>query len=182
MQVKTHFRCVGILVVALSTAPAAVAERGGCEDAKPSRAVLEIAGPDEPGERLILTGKVLEPDGSPASGVLLRIYHTDAEGYYSRNGRDEDEARLCGIVATAADGGYEVRTTRAGRYPTGGPPPHVHLEALLPAGGEKLFTVFWKKVEVGIDPEAGDRRASTRPLVLGEDGVLRLVYDLVLPP
>ena len=38
-----------------------------------------IAGTSEPGERLVLEGRVLQPDGrTPAPGVLLYAYHTNA--------------------------------------------------------------------------------------------------------
>src|SRR4051812_22825989 len=42
-----------------------------------------IAPADEPGERLVIHGKVYEADGrTPAAGVVVYAYHTDAKGLY----------------------------------------------------------------------------------------------------
>src|ERR1044072_4939414 len=39
---------------------------------------------NEPGQKMIVEGKVLKADGkNPAEGVIIYFYHTDHRGYYS---------------------------------------------------------------------------------------------------
>lgn len=91
----------------------------------PSRMV--IAGEDEPGERLIVTGRTLEGD-KPVPGVSLYVFHTDAKGRYSLETGDnqvgELNPRLHGALRTDAQGRYEYATSRPGSYENGAA--HVH--------------------------------------------------------
>src|SRR5882762_3346279 len=57
------------------------------EDA-PSRVV--IADKDEPGERLVVTGRTLDGE-KPVAGVSLSVFHTDAKGRYAT---DTDDNRV----------------------------------------------------------------------------------------
>lgn len=82
----------------------------------------------EPGEPMRVTGRVLDDAGKPLAGVNILAYQTDQEGYYSRGGNDESDARLCAVVRTDADGMYSLETIRPGSYPTGGVPEHIHFE------------------------------------------------------
>lgn len=94
------------------------------EDA-PSSIVL--APPDEPGEPLLVRGRVFAPDGeTPVPGVVLYLYQTDAEGHYSRSPRSAP--RLRGWVRTDEAGRYEVRTIRPGSYPNRREAAHVHVQ------------------------------------------------------
>lgn len=96
---------------------------------RPSRIV--IAERQEPGPRLLMRGTVYDKDGQPAPGVRLFLYHTDAEGFYSRPVSDPRRARLRGTVWTDARGLYEFDTVKPGHYAGGSPPPmhiHVHME------------------------------------------------------
>src|SRR5258706_7619265 len=86
------------------------------EDA-PSSVV--IAGKDEPGERLVVTGQTL--DGKkPVGGVSLYVFHTDAKGRYSTETDDnrvgEYNPRLHGSLRTDARGRYQYETIRPGGH------------------------------------------------------------------
>lgn len=91
-----------------------------------------LAGPEEAGERLLLTGRVTIADGSmPAAGVVIYAHHTNAEGFYA-NGSNETEwsrrhGRLRGWVRTGADGMYTFRTIKPSPYPGRNLPAHIHL-------------------------------------------------------
>lgn len=174
-------RLAGALVFTLVLVPGpGSAQRGGCVGDEADGSEVVVAGADEPGERLVVNGRVLAADGAPIPGVRVRVFHTDDEGYYSEGGMDEANARLCGVLETGADGSYRIRTILPARYATGGPEPHIHFVATLPDGARRSFTLQWTEAREGTDPASGERSASVRPLVQGDDGVLRLVYDLVL--
>jgi protocatechuate 3,4-dioxygenase beta subunit len=90
--------------------------------------VAHVTSDSEPGERLVVTGRILRADGTtPASGVVLTLYQTDSVGIYGPgSGRPEEVARLKGKLVTGADGRYEIVTIRPGHYPGGGVPAHIH--------------------------------------------------------
>lgn len=108
----------------------------GCEavrerDAGTLRAYTILAGPDEPGERLQLSGRVLALDGSPAPGVVIYAHHTNAAGHYA-NGTSETEwsrrhGRLRGWARSDAQGDYAFRTIKPAPYPDRTLPAHIHL-------------------------------------------------------
>jgi protocatechuate 3,4-dioxygenase beta subunit len=95
--------------------------------APPAKIVIPRDG--EPGEPLVIAGTIYQPDGrTPAAGVTLYVFHTDAKGVYSA---DQEEGkppkpRLQGWVRTKADGRYEFRTIRPTAYPGGDTPAHIH--------------------------------------------------------
>src|SRR4051812_33234949 len=92
---------------------------------------IVIAGPNEPGQRLVITGRVFGSDGKPRGGVVIEAHHTDANGIYlaegARGPNPDVAARLFGRLATAADGTYRIDTIRPRGYPGGGAPAHIHI-------------------------------------------------------
>lgn len=182
---------LAVLVAALVAAPGGGAvlafgeqelEGGGAPP--PSR--ITIVPPGEPGTPLVFSGTVFRPDGTtPAPGVVLYVYQTDATGIYGPPGR---APRLRGWLRTAADGSYEVRTIRPGSYPTGGIAAHVHTQLwgggaatqwnadLLFAGDPDL-----SKRELA-DSEAAGRFSSICTPAKDPDGTLRCPLDLRLKP
>lgn len=103
---------------------------------------IAIAGNDEPGERLIVTGRTLDGD-KPVAGVSLYVFHTDAKGRYSLDTGDpsvgELNPRLHGALRTDPQGRYEYATTRPGSYDNG--PAHVHY-VVSARGYEPLLIVL----------------------------------------
>lgn len=103
-----------------------------------------IASENEPGEPMVVRGRVFEPDGvTPASGVIIYAHQTNAEGAYA-GGTPESEwsrrhGRLRGWVKTGADGRYEFITIKPAPYPTHTEPAHVHLTILEP--GRKPYYI-----------------------------------------
>lgn len=96
-----------------------------------------IAGADEPGERLIVTGTVRAADGkTPQPGIVIYMHQTNAAGLYA-NGSNESEwsrrnGRLRGWVRTDQDGRYRFDTIKPAPYPDGTMPAHIHLMVLEP--------------------------------------------------
>jgi protocatechuate 3,4-dioxygenase beta subunit len=94
------------------------------------RVVIGAAG--EPGDRLVLTGTVYAPDGrTPAAGVVVYFYHTNAEGVYptrgDERGWDRRHGYLRGWIRTGANGEYRVETIRPSPYPGRSDPAHIHI-------------------------------------------------------
>ncbi len=93
---------------------------------------LELPPEGEPGDRLILSGQVLMPDGeTPAPGVVLYIHQTNADGFYrsvlSTSGGGHDDGMIQGWLATDAAGRYEIDTVKPAPYPDAALPAHVHV-------------------------------------------------------
>ena len=89
-----------ITAFAAGTAPAAAQNRGDCQGKQPRDWSITIAGPEEPGRRLFVEGRVLRSDGeTPVAGATVFVFHTDSEGYYSPGGMDES------LPALGATGG-----------------------------------------------------------------------------
>ena len=69
--------------------------------------------PDEKGERLLITGRVLSADGTPLPGAVLDVWQADADGLYS--GFSQIPAGILrGKVITGTEGRFELRTIAPG--------------------------------------------------------------------
>ncbi len=85
---------------------------------------IKITSENEPGEKLIVTGRVFERDGkTPVADAEILVYQTDANGFYR-----EGDKRIGGIMFTNTDGGYEYHTIKPAPYPGGTNPAHVHYK------------------------------------------------------
>jgi protocatechuate 3,4-dioxygenase beta subunit len=97
--------------------------------------VLTIPRSDEPGSRIIASGRIEIPSGAPVAGAIAYVYHTSAKGWYSDKAAhvrawagDTRHARLFGYLKTGDDGSFEIRTIRPGGYPRTDLPQHIHFE------------------------------------------------------
>lgn len=141
----------------------------------PFRSVL--AAPSEPGEPLVITGRVLAADGcTPLSNAVVDAWHANARGRYynvgDHRGDEPEEFRLRGRVATNENGQYRFDTIMPGSYSFR--PRHVHLIATHP-DAESLVTQMYF---------AGDPRLQRDPLVreslVVEKQNESAVFDIVL--
>lgn len=147
----------------------------GCEiiqevDADTLASSVRIADASEPGERLVLTGRVLRADGrTPAPGVVLYFHQTGADGLYQRVG---GALTIQGWLITDADGRYRVETIRPGPYPSGEFPAHVHVYV----GEPGRAPYYLNDVVFEGDPRVTEAYlAGLIPHT--DDGVVRLVRD-----
>lgn len=108
----------------------------------PRRALL--AGPDEPGDRILIRGTVLGPDcRTPLRGALLDVWQADAEGRY----HDEKQGyRLRGRILTDERGAYEFESVMPGRYRLAGGyrPAHIHFIVSGPAHHPLTTQLYFK--------------------------------------
>lgn len=122
------------------------------EAGAPMRA--DIAGPEEPGERLALSGRVVDAACAPLSGVLLDVWQADRDGAYHDAGT---EYRLRGQLLTDADGRFELRTIRPGNYeiaPDSMRPAHIHVTASKP-GHRTVTTQLYFAGDPFLPPDDG---------------------------
>jgi protocatechuate 3,4-dioxygenase beta subunit len=98
---------------------------GGPRQAAHSSTIVQ---PDEPGERLVLSGTVYAADGrTPLPGVTVYVYQTDVHGLYNPEGKYGVPHRIRGWVNTDRDGFYEIHTIKPGLYPNRTTPAHIHM-------------------------------------------------------
>lgn len=119
---------------------------------------ITIAGLDEPGQRMVVSGQVFLPDGrTPAAGIIMFVWHTDAKGLYSEDG-SVFHPRLRGWMKTDAEGRYEYRTIRPAPYPRRNTPAHVHIQFWGPG----IAAQFAQELNFADDSllKAEDRRRS----------------------
>lgn len=101
---------------ALQSRPATLASSG------------RIATEDEPGEPLVILGRIVEPDGTPARGVVVHAYHRDKDGFdFGPGDQATTTWRLQGWVVTDAAGRFKFYTIRPAADHLGREGAHIHL-------------------------------------------------------
>jgi protocatechuate 3,4-dioxygenase beta subunit len=142
---------------------------GGCWDRLmgPSLADLTTQHGGAPqGQRIIVSGRVLDETGKPVPDTVVEIWQANAAGRYIHSA-DNWDAPLdpnftgAGRVVTDADGRYRFVTIRPGAYPWGNHrnawrPAHIHLSLLGPAFATRLVTQLYFPDDplIEIDPIA----------------------------
>jgi protocatechuate 3,4-dioxygenase beta subunit len=118
---------------------------GSCTVPKDVSSEVTLVPKDEPGERMILSGRIYKEDGvTPASGVTLFLYQTDAGGYYHRPKEDVFAPRLRGWLRTGMDGRYEIRTVKpAPEVLASDEPAHIHVQIFGQGIPEYFLREFW---------------------------------------
>ena len=131
----------------------------------------------EPGKWLTISGRVFKSDGkTPAAGVVLYVYQTNARGIYPKRGNETGNGKrhgyLRGWMKTGPDGRYQFTTIRPGPYPGRGEPAHIHLNVKPPGQEEYWLDSF----HFSDDPLlTDDRRARLENR--GGSGILTLSRD-----
>jgi protocatechuate 3,4-dioxygenase, beta subunit len=174
----------------------------GQDRAGPGDADLTTQHAGEPlGERIIVTGRVLDGGGRPIPGTLIEIWQANAAGRY-RHAVDDHPAPLdpnftgVGRCVTDAGGRYRFVTIKPGAYPWGNHPnawrpAHIHFSVFGRAFTQRLVTQMffpgdplfeYDPIFNSIpDPKARQRLISRFDLSLTEpDWALGFEWDIVL--
>lgn len=153
------------------------------------------------GERIIVTGRVLDRDGRPVRNALIELWQANAAGRY-RHVKDRHDAPLdpnfagTGRCLTDEDGRYRFTTLRPGAYPWGNHhnawrPSHIHFSVFGRSFVERLITQMYFPGDplLPLDPifnsvpdEQGRKRivAAFDEAVTAPSWALGFVFDLVL--
>jgi protocatechuate 3,4-dioxygenase beta subunit len=78
-----------------------------------------------------------DPDGQPATGIIVFAHQTDAGGLYARPG-SSTPWRLKGWAVTDAAGHFQLATIRPGPDPNRPTPAHIHLTVVTACCGRQL--------------------------------------------
>jgi len=156
-----------------------------------------LAGSDEPGDRLVVSGTVYSSDcRTPLPGALIEVWQANSAGLYDTtepgNFTQPTTFHLRGLLRTGDRGRYEIETVVPGRYkiPPGLPglerfagltrPAHIHMRVV-----EGLHIPLTTQLYFKGDPHiVRDPWASRKPslaIELKQNGKgLRGVFDIVL--
>jgi protocatechuate 3,4-dioxygenase beta subunit len=105
------------------------------------------------GERIIVTGKVLDEDGSPVPNTLIEVWQANAAGRY-RHANDNHPAPLdpnftgAGRTLTDSQGVYRFVSIKPGAYPwqnhdNAWRPAHIHFSLFGKAFATRLVTQMY---------------------------------------
>ena len=105
------------------------------------------------GQRIIVTGQILDDRQRPIPDALVEIWQANASGRYAHQG-DQWEAPLdpnftgAGMTLTDQEGRYRFVTILPGAYPWGNHenawrPAHIHFSVLGPVIGTRLVTQMY---------------------------------------
>ncbi|MBY0613129.1 MAG: protocatechuate 3,4-dioxygenase subunit beta [Beijerinckiaceae bacterium] len=152
------------------------------------------------GERIIVTGRVLDEDGRPVPGALIEIWQANAAGRYIHK-VDQHQAPLdpnfygAGRCLSDADGRYRFLTIKPGAYPWGNHfnawrPNHIHFSLFGHQFATRLVTQMYfpgdpllmlDPIYQGVPETARERMVARFSIDETEEGyALGYVFDIVL--
>jgi protocatechuate 3,4-dioxygenase beta subunit len=105
------------------------------------------------GERIVVSGKVVDEDARPVRNTLIEVWQANAAGRYLHK-NDQHDAPLdphftgCGHTLTDSEGRYRFVTVRPGAYPwrnhsNAWRPAHIHFSVFGPAFATRLITQMY---------------------------------------
>lgn len=145
----------------------------------------QLAGVEEAGDRMIISGRVFNLDCSQViPNAIVDVWHADHDGAY-----DNEGFRLRGQILTNEQGFYLFETIKPGKYKNGNRfrPSHIHYK-ITPPGFPTLTTqlYFEDDEDLSSDPASsiteGEFDASSRiiPLTTNADGKLEGTFDIMI--
>src|SRR5262245_12621443 len=126
----------------------------GHDEVAPAHSDLTAQGAGEPlGERIIVSGRVLDEDGRAVPDTLVEVWQCNAAGRYAHR-VDQHDAPLdpnfvgCGRAIADSSGAFRFTTIRPGAYPWGNHPnawrpAHIHFSVFGPAFVTRLVTQMY---------------------------------------
>ncbi|MCL4766949.1 MAG: protocatechuate 3,4-dioxygenase subunit beta [Hyphomicrobiaceae bacterium] len=152
------------------------------------------------GERIIVTGRVLDEAGRPVPNALVEVWQANSSGRYI-HATDQHDAPIDpnffggGRCATDAEGRYRFLTVKPGAYPWGNHanawrPNHIHFSLFGPSFLTRLVTQMYfpgdpllalDPIYLSVPPGARERLVSRFSIDVTEPGyALGYEFDIVL--
>ncbi|MCP5149806.1 MAG: hypothetical protein H6983_22940 [Ectothiorhodospiraceae bacterium] len=127
--------------------------------------------PGDPGERLLLTGRVLSPAARPVAGAVVEIWQADGDGNYRPD-------RYRATLRTAPDGTFHIRTALPGYvwrerhiHVVVSHPDHPRLVTRVTFSGDpRLADSWWPSLAIALDRtrvDDGEMLVGDAVIVLG---------------
>ena len=140
----------------------------------------QVDGGEPLGQRIIVTGRVLDENGDALSGTLVELWQCNAAGRY-HHPVDDHDAPLDpnflgkGQVLTDDEGRYRIVTVKPGAYPWGNHPfgwrpAHIHFSLFGNAYAQRLITQMFFPGDplLAIDPIFQSVPEGGRELLIAE--------------
>ena len=98
------------------------------QNAKSSEVTIVTA--NEPGQKISVTGSIVDKNDKPVSNALMYFYHTNNKGLYGNSEDDNDSrvSRLFGYLTTNDKGEFTIHTIKPNGYPASEANAHIHLQ------------------------------------------------------
>jgi len=128
----------------------------------------------EPGDKaeLVLTGRVLNPKGTPIAGAVVNFWHSSRDGEYDMVGY-----KYSGYVVTDADGRYELTTIVPGAYQ---PREAKHLHVKVQGISRPVTTQLFIEGEPGNTDDKYYNPALFVACTVDAEGVKHGTFDFVI--
>lgn len=155
---------------------------------------LDLAKDATAGERITITGRVLDADGKPIPDAMLEVWQADAHGRYAHAEDTQDKPKDAGFrgfgrIATNKDGTFRFLTVKPGAVPGPGnslQAPHIVVALFMRGMLRHLYTRIYFADEAtanAADPVLGliDDPARRATLVAQHaNGAAEYRWDIVM--
>jgi protocatechuate 3,4-dioxygenase beta subunit len=138
-----------------------------------------IGAVNEPGEPMVVTGKVFDSAGKTKAGIIVYAYQTNHNGIYPTSNKNIGLAShrhglLRAWAVTDSLGRYTFDTIRPAGYPNTDLPAHIHLHIIEPG----CFTYYIDDILFKDDPRLTQAQINKLTLGRGGNGVgLPLLHE-----
>jgi protocatechuate 3,4-dioxygenase, beta subunit len=133
---------------------------------------------NDAGPKIEISGIIYKPDGkTPASNIVLYVYHTDQTGIYPNKGNEMGWAKrhgyIRGWIRTNEKGEYRFFTLVPASYPNSSNPKHIHPTIKEPGFSEYFIDDF-----VFEDDPLLPEKERIKPNPICGNGVLKTVHKV----
>ncbi|NND72565.1 MAG: hypothetical protein HKN43_13395 [Rhodothermales bacterium] len=105
--------------------------------------VLQLVSEDEPGQRLLVLGRLVDEFDRELPNRVISFYHTDNQGEYGESvPGQESSARIQGSIATDGTGRFMLSTILPAGYDGGGGHIHMSIDEATPSAYDFYFKQF----------------------------------------
>jgi len=155
---------------------------------------------DDNGEATVLSGKVLDTQGTPIPGTQLDVWQNAANGFYAvQQVGVQPPTNLRGLYVTNDKGEFSIRTVRPVPYPIPADGPvgrllrdtgrhewraaHIHVKASAPGMTPVSTHIFDRESDyLDSDTVFGVKGSLIEDFTPDSAGILQCVHDFVLKP